>query len=142
MTHFFCYSTTLKTYSEKGLKNCHRTRSLQNVTMCTVEAMKFSTWDSLEIEWILPKFLSRTGAKCGLPAAILWPFWLKLSHIGSTGHKNYSRHCLSRLCPNVSTTPLQQWGFQQCLPFSWTTLRGKHCWHPIAVMGVVDTIRL
>ena len=32
-----------------------------------------------------------------------------------------------------------QWGFQQCLPFSWTTLRGKHCRHPIAVMGVVDT---
>ena len=27
----------------------------------------------------------------------------------------------------------------QCLPFSWTTLRGKHCWHPIAVMGVVNT---
>ena len=23
--------------------------------------------------------------------------------------------------------------------FSWTTLRGKHCRHPIAVMGVVDT---
>ena len=42
-------------------------------------------------------------------------------------------------CPNVSTTPLRQWGFQQCLPFSWTTLRGKHCRHPIEVMGVVDT---
>jgi hypothetical protein len=40
----------------------------------------------------------------------------------------------------VSTTPLRQWGFQQCLPFSWTTLRGKHCWHPIAVMEVVDTL--
>ena len=40
-------------------------------------------------------------------------------------------------CPNVSTTPLRQWGFQQCLSFSWTTLRGKHCRHPIAVMGVV-----
>ena len=25
-----------------------------------------------------------------------------------------------------------------CVPFSWTTLRDKHCWHPIAVMGVVD----
>ena len=36
--------------------------------------------------------------------------------------------------PNVSTTP-----FQQCLPFSWTTLRGKHCRHPIAPTGVVDT---
>jgi hypothetical protein len=42
-------------------------------------------------------------------------------------------------CPNVSTTPLRQWGFRQCLPFSWTALRGKHCQHPIAVMGVVDT---
>ena len=39
----------------------------------------------------------------------------------------------------VSTTPLQQWGFRQCLPFSWTTLIGKHCRHPIAEMGVVDT---
>ena len=39
---------------------------------------------------------------------------------------------------NWSTTPLRQWSFQQCLPFSWTTLRGEHCWHPIAVMGVVD----
>ena len=43
-------------------------------------------------------------------------------------------------CPKVSTTPLRQWGFRQWLPFSWTTLRGKHCRHPIAVMGVVDTI--
>ena len=40
--------------------------------------------------------------------------------------------------PNVSTTPLRQWGFRQCLSFSWTSLRGKHCRHPIAVMGVVD----
>ena len=40
--------------------------------------------------------------------------------------------------PNVSTTPLRQWGFRQCLPFSWTILRGKHCRHPIVVMGVVD----
>ena len=43
------------------------------------------------------------------------------------------------LCPNVSTTPLRQWGFRQCLPFSWTALRGKHHWHPIAIMEVVDT---
>ena len=41
--------------------------------------------------------------------------------------------------PKVSTTPLRQWGFRQYLPFSWTTLRGKHCWHPIAIIGVVDT---
>ena len=41
-------------------------------------------------------------------------------------------------CPNVSTTPLQQWGFRQCLPFSLTTLRGKHCQHPIAVMSYMN----
>ena len=40
---------------------------------------------------------------------------------------------------NISTTPLWQWGFWQCLPFSWTTLRGKHCRHHIAVLGAVDT---
>ena len=45
-------------------------------------------------------------------------------------------------CSKVSTTPLRQWGFRQCLPFSWTTLRGKHCRHPIAVIGVVDTFGL
>jgi hypothetical protein len=38
-------------------------------------------------------------------------------------------------CPNVSTTPLRQWSFRQCLPFSWTTLRGKHCRHPIDTFG-------
>ena len=40
--------------------------------------------------------------------------------------------------PNISTTPLQQWGFPQCLPFSWTTLRGKHYRLLIAIMEVVD----
>ena len=40
---------------------------------------------------------------------------------------------------NVSTTPLWQWVFWQCLPFSWPTLRDKHCRHPIAVIEVVDT---
>ena len=35
--------------------------------------------------------------------------------------------------PNISTTPLRQRGFQQCLPFSRTIVRGN------AVMGVVDT---
>ena len=31
-----------------------------------------------------------------------------------------------------------QWG----LPFSWTTLGGKHRQHPIVLMGVVDTLGL
>ena len=52
-------------------------------------------------------------------------------------HQQSSKHG-----PNVSKTPLRQWGFQQCfIPFRWTTLRGKHSRHPIAVMGVVDTFR-
>ena len=46
------------------------------------------------------------------------------------------------LCPNVSTTPLRRWGFRQCLPFCWKTLSSKNCRHPIAVMGVVDTLGL
>ena len=41
-----------------------------------------------------------------------------------------------------SKTPIRQWGFRQHLPFSWTTLRCKHCLHPVAVMGIVDTIGL
>ena len=50
------------------------------------------------------------------------------------------------LFPNVYLQPhygtlVWQCGFRQCLPFSWTTLRGKHCRHPIAVMGIVDTFR-
>ena len=49
------------------------------------------------------------------------------------------REAYRKLSPNISTTPLRQWGFQQCLPFSWITLRGKHCRHPIAVIVVVDT---
>ena len=43
---------------------------------------------------------------------------------------------------NISTVHLRQWGFQQYLPFSWATLRGKHFRHPIAIMGVVDTFGL
>ena len=30
-------------------------------------------------------------------------------------------------------------GFLAMFPLSWTTLRGKYWWHPIAIMGVVDT---
>ena len=35
-------------------------------------------------------------------------------------------------------TQIRQWIFWQCLPLSWTTLRGKHYWHPIAIMSVVN----
>ena len=42
---------------------------------------------------------------------------------------------------SISNRMIRVMGFWQRLPFSWTTLRGKHCWHPIAVMGVIDTFR-
>ena len=44
--------------------------------------------------------------------------------------------------PQPIQTSLRQWSFWQCSPLSWTTLRGKHCQHPIVVMGVVDTLGL
>ena len=65
---------------------------------------------------------------------VVWPFG-KTEKI----HKMTTVRPQNGHDPNVSTTPLWQWGFRQCLPFSWTTLRGKLCRHPIAVMGVVDT---
>ena len=52
-------------------------------------------------------------------------------------HKNFKYP----LCPNVSTT-IWQWVFREPLPFRWTTLRGKHCRHPIVIMWVVDTFGL
>ena len=41
--------------------------------------------------------------------------------------------------PERIYNPITTMGVSAMLPFSWTTLRGKHCRHPIAVMGVVDT---
>ena len=56
------------------------------------------------------------------------------------GSKTYeSLGNVLKQCPNIYATPLLQWSFWQCLSFSWTILRGKHCWHAIAVMEVVDS---
>ena len=44
-----------------------------------------------------------------------------------------------RSLPERIYNPVMTLGFRKCLPVSWTTLRGKHFWHPIAVMEVVDT---
>ena len=49
--------------------------------------------------------------------------------------------CFYQFGPNISTTPLQQWGFRQCLPVSWTTIRGKHCRYPIAINGSCRYLR-
>ena len=44
----------------------------------------------------------------------------------STVHDPATSEYNGKQCPNVSTAPLRQWGFRQCLLFSWETLRGKH----------------
>ena len=46
---------------------------------------------------------------------------------------------LSKICPNVSTTPIMAMGCQQCLPLSVVHLKGKHCRKPHCRNGVVDT---
>ena len=65
------------------------------------------------------------------------------SQVRETGQRYRSdrqiRERKQRTSPKVSTTPLRQWGFHQCLPFSCTTLRYKHCQHPIVILVVVDT---
>ena len=66
-----------------------------------------------------------------------YQWWLSALWLGEI--KGHWGLLCEPLCLNVSTTPLRQWGFWHCLPFSWTILNGKHCRHPIAVMVVVDT---
>ena len=44
--------------------------------------------------------------------------------------------CVAHLAQTYLQPVLQQ-GLRQCLPFSWTTLRGKHCLHPTAVLWEV-----
>ena len=59
--------------------------------------------------------------------------WLKIGQLTSIARDLYF------LSPNLETQwskiskIFKKWDFWQCLPFSWTTLRGKHCWHPIVV---------
>ena len=72
---------------------------------------------------------------------ILWQDMLDISKIINNTETNDTSYqspssqsqrmhcCHGMIHPNASTTPLQEWGFRQCLPFSWTTLRDKHCWH-------------
>ena len=46
---------------------------------------------------------------------------------------------LSLSLPKLIYNRITAMGFWQYLPFTWTALKGKNCWHPIAVNGVVDT---
>ena len=43
--------------------------------------------------------------------------------------------------PKHNYSPIAAMGVWQCFPFSWTTLRGKHYRHLIAVTEVVDMFR-
>ena len=64
--------------------------------------------------------------------------------IGSHGFSfHYKRwFFIIQVSPNVSTTPITAMGCRQCLSLSVVQLKGKHCRHPIAVMGVVNTFGL
>ena len=81
-------------------------------------------------------------------SAILETEWAKICGYDAAFHLHAKpqRKIMTKVlnmnkCLNVYTTPITAMGFRQCLTFSWTTLRGKHCRHPIAIMEVVDTFR-
>ena len=93
---------------------------------------------SRNVQWV--KKFSEGSLKCFFFLHIFLLFWLHNRRIFMHRYMMMEAD-FGSWSSNVSTTPLRQWGFRQCLPFSWTTLRGKHCWHPIAVMGVVDSFR-
>ena len=57
----------------------------------------------------------------------------------TTGFDHFIKSWFSTTNEKANARTLRQWGFRQCLLFSWTTLRDKHCRNPIAVIGVVDT---
>ena len=61
-------------------------------------------------------------------------------HFDRAHYKNLDATYYKKMIHTVGTYLQLHYGnVRQCLPFSWTTLRGKHCRHPIAVIGVVDT---
>ena len=52
------------------------------------------------------------------------------------------QHCtIVRPSWNACATPITGMGCRQCLPFSWTTLRGKHCQYPIALVWFAHAFR-
>ena len=62
-----------------------------------------------------------------LPPAVCLLNWFKLLFWWSKMHSILNFYQTRQASANVSTTPLRQFGFWQCLPFSWTILRDKHC---------------
>ena len=125
----FCFQSPPESISFLVLLNCSKSGSVpvliqrvrgHSTTMWTEFCHFYEYYVYWKIElkrWSMPHLKV-------LPLQICYYcFW---SHIQSLGE-------LESLSPNISTTLLRQ-----CLPFSWTTLRGKHCQHPIAVMGVVE----
>ena len=56
--------------------------------------------------------------------------------------EHFKINTLSRLSPNVSTTPIMAMGCWQCLSPSVVQLKGKHCRKPHCCNGFVDTFEL
>ena len=87
------------------------------------------------------KFISLSPILSGMLTVSAWKYVTIFNLNKAKWTHICNRIFLSYQCPKMTTTPLWQWGFWQCLNFSCTTLKGKYCWHPIAIMGVVDTLR-
>ena len=81
--------------------------------------------------------------RSGLNGTVWMSFWFeqKFWDIDRNNAKGLSFYLSKDIGLQLIYNPLQWWGFQQCLSFSWTTQRYKHFRHPIAIMGVVDTFR-
>ena len=102
--------------------------------------------DKQEVSFKIDKNISYNSAIWSNSILAIWCqiyLFLALHYITFRRSKNIALFQLSvhAFAPTY-TTPLRQWGVGQSFSFSWTTLKGKHCWHPIAIMGVVDTFRL
>ena len=90
----------------------------------------------MELKWVCNHLLDFKGQTDPLCCISDWPQnWDDLWNLSYL--QGFVGYILLILGPNISTTPLRQ-----CLPFSWTTLRGKHCRHPIAIMRVVNMLKL
>ena len=111
----------LEALSIQGVERRLCTYILNNIRFEKISGLIWTKSAFLLFWWIFRGTLCFSREK----KMILWRFKI---------HKHTSSQY-----PNISTTALRQWGFWQCLLFSWTTLRCEHCQHPIVVMGVVDT---
>ena len=93
----------------------------------------YLNWKAYKDEWDLTKVVAYHQFDILNMLLLIWVHLLR--HINIEVYPNDCFILLNCCCQNVSTMPLRQWVFWQCLSFSWSTLRGIHCQHSI---GVVD----